>query len=78
MTAATVLVARSMIWATGSAVNARVKIGKTWTTLPDASVESDGTLTLPALTCAKAGTYPFKLTLANGATRYVKVKVKRN
>jgi PKD repeat protein len=60
----------------GSTVTARVKIGKTWTTLPSSKVEANGVLTLPALTFTKAGTYPVKLTLANGSTRYVKVKVK--
>ena len=60
----------------GSAVNARVKIGNKWTTLPASEVEGNGILTLPALTFAKSGTYPVKLTLANGSTRYVKVRVK--
>jgi len=61
----------------GSSVEARVKIGNKWTTLPAGEVESNGVLTLPALTFAKAGKYPVKLTLANGSTRYVKVKVKK-
>jgi hypothetical protein len=61
----------------GSSVAARVKIGKKWTTLPAGEVEGNGVLTLPALTFAKSGTYPVKLTLANGSTRYVKVKVKK-
>ncbi len=61
----------------GSKVTARVKIGKTWTTLPATDVEADGTLTLPALTFVKAGNYPVKLSLGNGSTRYMKVKVKK-
>jgi hypothetical protein len=61
----------------GSSVKARVKIGKTWTSLPETDVESDGTLKLPALTFAKAGNYPVRLRLENGGTRYVKVKVKK-
>jgi hypothetical protein len=61
----------------GSTVNARVKIGKTWTTLPASQVATNGVLTLPALTFTKAGTYPVKLTLSNGSTRYVKVKVNK-
>ena len=61
----------------GSTVKAQVKIGKTWTTLPATAVESDGTLTQPALTFAKAGTYPVRLNLNNGTSRYVKVKVNK-
>lgn len=61
----------------GSTVTARVKIGKVWMTLPATDVEADGTLTLPALTFAKAGSYPVKLSLGTGSTRYMKVKVKR-
>jgi len=61
----------------GSSVAARVKIGDKWTSLPAGEVESNGVLTLPALTFAKAGTYPVKITLANGSTRFVKVKVKK-
>jgi PKD repeat protein len=53
-----------------------VPIGKTWKTLPATDVEADGTLTLPALTFAKAGNYPVKLTFGTGTTRYMKVKVK--
>ncbi len=61
----------------GSSVKSRVKIGKNWVTLPATDVESNGTLTLPALTFAKAGNYPVRLSLENGGTRFVKVKVKR-
>jgi hypothetical protein len=61
----------------GSSVEARVKIGNKWTSLPAGEVESNGVLTLPALTFAKAGTYPIKITLASGSTRFVKVKVKK-
>jgi PKD repeat protein len=61
----------------GSTVTARVKIGKTWTTLPATDVEDDGTLTLPALTFAKAGTYQVELSYGTGTTRYVTVKVKK-
>jgi hypothetical protein len=32
---------------------------------------------LPALTFAKAGNYPVRLSLENGGTRFVKVKVKK-
>jgi PKD repeat protein len=48
-----------------------------WTTLPASQVATNGVLTLPALTFTKAGTYPVKLTLSNGSTRYVKVKVNK-
>jgi hypothetical protein len=41
------------------------------------TAESDGTLTLPALTFVKAGNYPVKLSLGNGSTRYMKFKVKK-
>jgi hypothetical protein len=61
----------------GSSVAARVKMGNKWTTLPTGEVESNGILTLPALTFAKSGTYPVKITVANGSTRFVKVKVKK-
>lgn len=61
----------------GSTVTARIKIGKTWTTLPATDVEASGTLTLPALTFAKAGNYPVKLSFGSGITRYMKVKVKK-
>jgi PKD repeat protein len=61
----------------GSSVKSRVKIGKKWVTLPATDVESNGTLTLPALTFAKAGNYPVRLSLENGGTRFVKVKVKK-
>jgi hypothetical protein len=44
-------------------------------TPPASQVATNGVLTLPALTFTKAGTYPVKLTLSNGSTRYVKVKV---
>lgn len=61
----------------GSTVTVQVKIGKNWTTLPATGVEGDGRLTLPALTFAKAGTYPVRLNLDDDTSRYVKVKVNK-
>lgn len=60
-----------------STVTARVRIGKTWKTLPATNVEADGTLTLPALTFTKAGNYPVKLSFGTGITRFMKFKVKK-
>jgi hypothetical protein len=60
----------------GSKVSGKVRIGSSWSALPPTSVAPDGTVTLPAMTFKKAGTYPVKLSVAGGPARYVKVKVK--
>ena len=61
----------------GADVSGKVKIGKTWRTLPTVEVDSSGVVTLPALTFTKAGTYSVKLSVESGGTKYVTVKVKK-
>ena len=60
----------------GRKVTARVKVGAGWTAFPAAEVPSTGTLTLPALTFTKAGTYPVQLKITNGTSAYITLKVK--
>jgi hypothetical protein len=60
----------------GRKISGQVRIGSSWSALPTTGVASDGTLTLPAMTFRKAGTYPVKLTVPGGPARYVKVRVR--
>jgi PKD repeat protein len=61
----------------GADVSGKVKVGKTWRTLPTVEVDQAGVLTLPALTFAKAGTYSVRLSVESGGTKFVTVKVKK-
>ena len=61
----------------GADVSGKVKVGKTWRTLPTVEVDQSGVLTLPALTFAKAGTYSVRLSVESGGTKFVTVKVKK-
>jgi hypothetical protein len=61
----------------GADVSGKVKVGKTWRTLPTVEVDNSGVLTLPALTFTKAGTYSVRLSVESGGTKYVTVKVKK-
>lgn len=61
----------------GKKVTSRLKIGNTWTLLPATEVQKNGTLTLPALTFTKGGTYLVELKPANGATLYMQLVAKK-